>query len=95
VTRLAVLHLHSYNILNSPTVLPSEDLDEMCYFDQDVFTCGDWKWRLRREGCNYISETCGMKLIMSSQYVNQRCNICQNIEVKQRRIYKLEDKIRR
>jgi predicted nucleic acid-binding Zn-ribbon protein len=36
-----------------------------------------------------------MKLIMSSQYTHQRCNICQKIEVKQRRIGRLEEKIRR
>jgi hypothetical protein len=86
----------SLNVFNSSAVLPN-GLDEMCYFDQEVFICGDWKWRSRRQGCSKVvsGDTCSMKLIMFSQYTHERCNICQIIEVKQRRISKLEDRIRR
>jgi hypothetical protein len=67
----------SLNVLNSSAVL-TNGLDEMCYFDQEVFICGDWKWRSCREGCSKVTsgDTCGMKLILFSQYTHERCNIC-------------------
>ena len=70
----------------------------MCYFDQQLFTCGDWKWGSIRQLCSkacYVGEGCGLKLIWTSQYVHRKCQICCQIEVKRRRISKLKDKIRR
>ncbi|KAH7113059.1 hypothetical protein EDB81DRAFT_826446 [Dactylonectria macrodidyma] len=37
----------------------------MCYFDQVVWACGNWKWGRFRQQCNKeyrIGETCGLKL---------------------------------
>jgi predicted RNase H-like nuclease (RuvC/YqgF family) len=70
----------------------------MCFFNQEVFQCQDWKWGSRREACSrapQIGESCGIKLIMDSQHINQLCSICQEIERKQRRIRKLEERIKR
>ncbi|KAN0090072.1 hypothetical protein V8E51_018651 [Hyaloscypha variabilis] len=70
----------------------------MCYFDQQLFVCRDWKWGSMRQRCSkayYTGEGCGLKLIRTSQYVHRKCQICCQIEVKRRRIRKLKDKIRR
>lgn len=80
--------------------IPSTGLwfDEMCFFNQKVFQCQDWKWGPRREACSMapqIGESCGIKLIMDSQRTNQLCSICRRIEIKRRRIRKLEERIKR
>jgi hypothetical protein len=70
----------------------------MCYFDQQLFTCGDWKWASMRQFCSkarYRGEGCGLKLIWASQDMHRKCQICCQIEVKLRRIHTLEDRIRR
>ena len=76
--------------------LLSYNLVRMCYFDQKVFTCGDWKWGSMRQSCSkarYVGEGCGLKLIWTSQHTNQNCRICCQIQAKERRIRKLRDRI--
>ena len=70
----------------------SEVLDRyypnMCFFDQHRFACGDWKWGHFRQHCNReyrTGETCGMKLIMQTVPVGQKCKLCEKIDTKQRR----------
>ena len=60
----------------------------MCFFDQHRFQCGDWKWGHFRQHCNReyrTGETCGMKLIMQTVPVSQKCKLCDKIETKNRR----------
>ena len=60
----------------------------MCFFDQHRFQCGDWKWGHFRQHCNReyrTGETCGMKLIMQTVPVSQKCKLCEKIDTKQRR----------
>ncbi|KAH6667695.1 hypothetical protein B0J14DRAFT_601232 [Halenospora varia] len=71
---------------------------KMCYFDQELFTCNDWKWCSFSQPCSKAcrgGETCSVRLIMATRYVSQKCNLCKQIEVKRRRISKLDDNIRR
>lgn len=70
----------------------------MCFFDQHRFACGDWKWGHFRQHCNReyrTGETCGMKLIMQTVPVGQKCKLCDKIETKQRRRSAEVDRIRR
>ncbi len=70
----------------------------MCFFDQHKFQCGDYKWGHFRQHCNReyrTGETCGMKLIMQTYPMNQKCKICDKIETKLRRKGAEEDRIRR
>jgi hypothetical protein len=60
----------------------------MCFFDQHRFVCGDWKWGHFRQHCakEYrIGETCGMKLVMQTVPVGQKCKLCEKIDTKTRR----------
>jgi len=60
----------------------------MCFFDQFRYLCGDWKWGHFRQHCNReyrMGETCGMKLIMTTIPVNEKCKVCEKIDVKMRR----------
>lgn len=70
----------------------------MCFFDQHRFECGDWKWGHFRQHCNReyrTGETCGMKLIMTTLGVSQKCKICERIETKYRRRAGEVDRIHR
>ena len=60
----------------------------MCFFDQYVFACGDWKWGHFRQHCNReyrTGETCGMKLVMSTSRKGNKCKTCEKIDTKLRR----------
>lgn len=61
----------------------------MCFFDQIVFSCEDWKWDRFRGHCNReyrTGETCGMKLLHNSIKINgEKCKICQKLDAKRRR----------
>lgn len=60
----------------------------MCFYDQHRFQCGDWKWGHFRQHCNReyrIGETCGMKLVMTTLPVQQKCKLCEKIDTKKRR----------
>ena len=64
---------------------PPYNSSKMCFFDQHLFTCGDWKWGHFRQHCNQEyrkGETCGMKLIMSTYRVGNKCKTCEKIEIK-------------
>lgn len=70
----------------------------MCFFDQHRFACGDWKWGYFRQHCNReyrTGETCGMKLIMQTVPVTQKCKLCDKIDTKQRRRSAELDRINR
>ncbi|CAL8578867.1 hypothetical protein XPA_004638 [Xanthoria parietina] len=70
----------------------------MCFFDQHRFACGDWKWGHFRQHCNReyrTGETCGMKLIMQTVPVSQKCKLCDKIDTKQRRRNAEEDRVNR
>ncbi|KAI9826567.1 MAG: hypothetical protein M1832_006163 [Thelocarpon impressellum] len=60
----------------------------MCFFDNHIFACGDWKWGHFRQHCNKeyrTGETCGMKLVMMSYRINNKCKTCEKIDTKLRR----------
>lgn len=70
----------------------------MCYFDQTRWQCGFWRWGHFREQCNKeyrTGETCGLKLILSTNYEPDICKLCKDIEKKQRKYNKLEGDILR
>lgn len=72
----------------------------MCYFARTDYVCGDWKWGNMMERCprqHRIGETCGAKLV-HTDYITKnsdKCKTCQDIDVKYRRLAKVEDSIRR
>ncbi|KAF8847615.1 hypothetical protein BDZ45DRAFT_607212, partial [Acephala macrosclerotiorum] len=62
------------------------------------FTCNDWKWCSFHQHCSKAGragETCSVRLIMATRYISQKCKLCKQIEVKRRRIRKLDNNIRR
>jgi len=70
----------------------------MCFFDQVVHECGDYKWGQFRQHCakEYrTGETCGMKLIMSTYRIQQKCKICDKMDTKWNRRRKEEERIKR
>ena len=70
----------------------------MCFYDQYLFACGDFKWGHFRQHCNREyrqGETCGMKLVMSTSNLSQKCRICDKIDTKQRRRAAEKDRINR
>jgi hypothetical protein len=70
----------------------------MCFFDQCVYLCGDFKWGPFRQHCakEYRKgETCGMKLVMQNVHVHTRCRICDRLEAKYNRKAKEKDRIKR
>ena len=70
----------------------------MCFYDQYKFTCGDYKWGNFRQHCiqEYrMGETCGIKLVMATSGIDQKCRICDKIDTKQRRRAAEKDRISR
>jgi hypothetical protein len=70
----------------------------MCFFDQKIYQCGDFRWGPFRQHChkeNRTGETCGMKLVMQNIPVHTKCGICEKLDVKYRRKGTEEDRIRR
>lgn len=71
----------------------------MCFFDQTLFKCGDYKWGTFRQHCarEYrTGETCGMKLVMNcSEDRAKSCRICEKITTKLSRRQKEVDRINR
>lgn len=60
----------------------------MCFYDQIVFSCGDYKWGHFRHHCNRkyrTSETCGIKLIMHTLRVDSKCKRCEKLDTTYRR----------
>ncbi|KAH6646816.1 hypothetical protein BKA67DRAFT_580643 [Truncatella angustata] len=57
----------------------------MCFYDQTVWACGFWKWGSFRSQCTKeyrIGETCGMKLVWSTDIQEAECITCNNISKK-------------
>lgn len=70
----------------------------MCFFDMYQYGCGDWKWGHFRQHCNReyrTGETCGIKLVMDTNPVADKCKICQKIETKQRRWQAEAERVKR
>ena len=71
----------------------------MCFFDQTLYRCGDYKWKALRQQCpkEYrTGETCGMKLIMACiEDKSKTCRICDHIATKLRRRQKEVERIKR
>lgn len=63
----------------------------MCFYDQTVFSCGDWKWGHFRKHCQKeyrIGETCGMRLPYNTHNDTTKCTTCLSLEKKHRRYAK-------
>ncbi|EED11438.1 conserved hypothetical protein [Talaromyces stipitatus ATCC 10500] len=61
---------------------------KMCFYDQKIFACGDWKWTQFAHQCSYenrTGETCGLKMINMARYDSNDCRICKKIQTKIRR----------
>lgn len=71
----------------------------MCFFDQTLYRCGDYKWGTFRQHCakEYrTGETCGMKLVMNcNEDRSKNCRICDKIVTKLSRRQKEVDRIKR
>ena len=70
----------------------------MCYFDCTRWRCGYWKWGNFREQCNKeyrTGETCGMKLVYGTDYLETCCKTCDQINTKTRRLHKMHDDVAR
>ena len=71
---------------------------KMCFYDQNRMACGDYKWGHFRQHCSKeyrTGETCGMRLVMQTIEIGDKCRICQKIDTKKRSIRKEEEKIKR
>ena len=70
----------------------------MCFYDQTVLACGDFKWGNCRQQCarEYRSgETCGLKLVMTCYADNStKCKTCLRIDTVSRKRQKECDNIR-
>ncbi|KAJ4517108.1 hypothetical protein HRR83_004979 [Exophiala dermatitidis] len=72
----------------------------MCYFARTDYRCGDWRWGNMKVRCQRqprIGETCGARLADTDNVtqVDEDCRLCQEIVIKQRRLQKERDNIRR
>lgn len=70
----------------------------MCYYEQTLFSCGDFKWGHFKQHCHSeyrIGETCGRRLIFHCYRVAEKCKICQKIDTKYRRRQKEVENILR
>jgi hypothetical protein len=70
----------------------------MCYFEQTRWTCGYWKWGNFRQQCTKeyrTGETCGLKLIYTTDLEPGQCRICDQIDKKDRRVRKMAADISR
>lgn len=70
----------------------------MCFYEQQIFNCGDHKWGRFRAHCNKeyrTGETCGMKLIFESSRVNTRCQMCKKYDVILRKISQAKERVQR
>ncbi|KAI3572746.1 hypothetical protein IWW34DRAFT_215572 [Fusarium oxysporum f. sp. albedinis] len=70
----------------------------MCYFDQVVWACGNWRWGKFREQCNKehrIGETCGLKLVYERQDEAKNCKVCDQVTKKENRIRRTTERMAR
>jgi len=60
--------------------------------------CNCFKWSHFRQHCSKeyrTGETCGMKLVMQTYEVKDKCKLCTKIDTKKRMIRKEQDRIKR
>ncbi|KAL4804348.1 hypothetical protein BDV18DRAFT_29958 [Aspergillus unguis] len=60
----------------------------MCFYNQKKFACGDCSWTNFVHQCNYeyrTGETCGIRLVNTTEFEKVKCRLCQKIETKHRR----------
>ncbi|KAL7276745.1 hypothetical protein RUND412_000242 [Rhizina undulata] len=70
----------------------------MCFYDQQIFVCGDHKWGRFRAHCNKeyrTGETCGMKLIYEASRVSGKCQMCKKYDVTWRKILQAKERVAR
>ncbi|KAH6653657.1 hypothetical protein BKA67DRAFT_519631 [Truncatella angustata] len=70
----------------------------MCFYEQTVWACGFWKWGPFRSQCTKeyrTGETCGLKLVWSTDIEEAECFICNNVSKKKHRITKMTRDIER
>jgi hypothetical protein len=70
----------------------------MCFYDQYVYTCSDFKWGNFREHCNKeyrMGETCGMKLVYQVAKQPSKCKLCERVDTKLRKRQQECDRITR
>jgi len=70
----------------------------MCYYDAVRWPCGWWKWGPFRAQCNKeyrVGETCGLKLVYETSWMENACKLCENMNKKLRRIQKFNEDIAR
>lgn len=72
----------------------------MCYYEQTAYICRDWKWGNMKERCprqHRMGETCGVKLVHDGYltHSNEKCRVCKDIEIKQRKLDKEKQNIAR
>lgn len=80
-----ILNSHNYTLTDTP---PSRPLTTMCFYEQYVYQCRDWKWGNFRQHCQAeyrTGETCGMKMVYHSVPLQEKCKLCLKIEAKERR----------
>jgi hypothetical protein len=60
----------------------------MCFYEQYVYACRDWKWGNFRQHCQdeyRNGEPCGMKMVYHAIPLTENCKLCLEIEAKERR----------
>lgn len=70
----------------------------MCWYEQTVYECRDWKWGNCKQRCDReyrMGETCGSRFIHETIRVQGKCNDCQKIETKERRMRDQYAKVQR
>ncbi|KAH8819198.1 hypothetical protein F5884DRAFT_6394 [Xylogone sp. PMI_703] len=70
----------------------------MCFFDQYLLSCQHYKWGLFQQHCanGYrTGKNCTMKLVMNTYQMEEKCKLCEKLEVKYRRKRKEEEHIER
>jgi len=72
----------------------------MCYYERVDYACRDWKWGNMKQQCQRewrTGETCGAKLFHDLWTTSDPgvCRICQDIQVKKRRIKREEENLAR
>lgn len=70
----------------------------MCFYDQNRMACDCYKWGHFRQHCSKeyrTGETCGMKLVMQTYQLPDKCKTCLKIDTKKRSIRKEEERIKR
>ncbi|KAH9203991.1 hypothetical protein DL95DRAFT_320264 [Leptodontidium sp. 2 PMI_412] len=56
----------------------------MSYFDQELFTCTDWRRGSFSQHCSKacrVGETCSTKLITTTRYMSRECKFCKQITI--------------